>query len=388
MKINTKRVSAFMILMLHLLSVFIIFFYSHNKVDQMSLIVEFLILVVLIILNRRTFKDNMLILALSVNATSLIITAFTHSGYGFMILFANLILLFCLLNNISVTKREFSYIHLFTALFLSAYIATAEIVPSHGLVYVTGALGYSINSNMFALFTLACMMHWYAFFEMSSMNKIFKPLCAFVVTVVGLYLILLSGCRSVLISLVIFTILFFSVKKTINLKPYRKAVSLIMFGSLIFAVLYMVIYWNFDNIIIFGKSLFSGRQIVWDSAFSHIREFPIFGSGTDIPLNTVNSGFTESAHHTLIGVWKCAGIIPVVSIIFLIGKKKDLGSGVITSRVAQLAFISCLVLAYFESFLTEHYLYILFSSFALSAVEKDKGGAHEYEGNSLLLVWR
>ena len=119
---------------------------------------------------------------------------------------------------------------------------------------------------------------------------------------------------------------------------------------------------------ILGKSLFTGRETVWQSAFGLISESTIFGNGTDFLLDTVGGNKTASAHNTLLSIWYTLGVIPTATVAFFFvnggGEKRD--------KVTQLALLSSLFICFFESFYADPTIALFFLPFLLSKVKRSE----------------
>ena len=147
---------------------------------------------------------------------------------------------------------------------------------------------------------------------------------------------------------------------------------ILLISSLLFTLLYVQLAENYGDIEMFDKKLFSGRQYVWESAFKQIRKYPIFGSGTDFAMISAQGETTQSTHNTVLGLLRTLGIIPTVTFLIYAGKTLDFKKKTRVDKYAQFAFISCLVVSFFEQLLTERFMYMLFLSFLLFNIKQDE----------------
>ena len=132
---------------------------------------------------------------------------------------------------------------------------------------------------------------------------------------------------------------------------------------------------NVENFVIFGKSIFTGREEIWADAFDKIIKFPFIGSGTVEGYNFAGETTMQSAHNTLIDLLKVFGIIPtLIFVYFFVGTKDKIKTKYKVNRVNQIAIIVGMLIMFFESFVTEQHLFVLYVIFLLNKIKvKEKG---------------
>ncbi|MBQ8447882.1 MAG: O-antigen ligase family protein [Clostridia bacterium] len=365
-----KKITAILLLALPFVGLFTLIGRFLKLINVLMLLVTFAMMSILFLLNFDKFNKKMLIV-LALNAASVVVTGIFYSSWGSIVQFLNLLLMMVVFNNMSVTQKIYRILHVTVTVTLSLYLFTMKVV-NHNLSMIFDLFGNNINSNTVSILYLAAAFHLVCFIETLNVservNIIFKVLC---LAIYG-YKIYEFASRSALISLVLFIALIFIFKKPFSYKVLRRIVIAALVFSLLFAVVYVGLYSVLGNFKILGKSLFSGRQIIWSSAFYLIMAYPIFGCGNSILFQTIESRFTSSSHHMLIGVWKILGIIPMLTTIlcFINKFKDDIEGRELTTP--QMAFISVLPICFFESFYTDSYLYIYFILFLLRYVKKEE----------------
>jgi O-antigen ligase len=160
-----------------------------------------------------------------------------------------------------------------------------------------------------------------------------------------------------------------------------------MILSIAFTFVYILLYENFSNLTILGKRLFTGREIVWTSAFEHIKNSFLIGNGTDVVLDTVGGGTTVSAHNMLLSLWYTLGLVPVGTTVFFFVNKLKGKEGAVVDKISQLAFIATLFVCFFESFYTDPNIQIFFLLFLINNIKSnEEENADDPEEDSLLLV--
>lgn len=89
-------------------------------------------------------------------------------------------------------------------------------------------------------------------------------------------------------------------------------------------------------------------------------------------LDIAQGETTQSTHNTVLGLLRTLGIIPTVTFLIYAGKTHDFKEKTKVDKYAQFAFISCLVVSFFEQLLTERFMYMLFLSFLLFNIKQDE----------------
>lgn len=368
-KIQISSINAVIVITIIIIQMMSLYDISNSALDQISILVTFGLLCFMSIVNGRIFSYKTIFFVAWLNIISLLITTTFHKGIGSTIMMMNLLLMFFLFNNIFITQEMYKIIHLITIFFLTIYIFTLDLSNILSTIIID-KLGNSFNSNMFALFVLAVLLHFICFVNQCKLPAKIKKIIVIPVFCLASYYIIISDSRTALTSATIFLFLCICKRKPFSNENTRKLAIMGILFSLIFPILYVMLFDNNINIELLGKSLYSGRQYVWKAAFDAIIDFPIFGSGNDILLPDVRD-YTVSAHNTILGMIKMFGIIPTVSFVFFFAytyKMKNINR----DKISEFAIISTLPCMFFESFYTNSHLYVLFALFFLSFIKYDK----------------
>ena len=130
----------------------------------------------------------------------------------------------------------------------------------------------------------------------------------------------------------------------------------------LFPMLYIYLSNNVTNMQLVGKTIFSGRQQIWQSGYELIKKYPIFGSGNDYMYSMGNNDVISSSHNFMLGVMKMFGIIPTISLMQVFPLRVD--GEINTNRISQFVILSALIIGFTEaSFIEAHtsiFLMLLF----------------------------
>ena len=157
--------------------------------------------------------------------------------------------------------------------------------------------------------------------------------------------------------------------------------------SLAITVIYVSMYDSLSEVEILGKKLFTGREIVWRSAFERIRDSAIIGNGNSATLDTVGGKTTASAHNMLLSIWYTIGLIPLLTTIFFFLNRLDKGKKVASDKFSRCALIASLFVGFFESFYTDSTLQMFFLVLLISNLNTEDE-KNDSQKNTLLLVRR
>ena len=150
---------------------------------------------------------------------------------------------------------------------------------------------------------------------------------------------------------------YFVLRKFFNKTP-PKAAKWIMIILSIFAVVFAYLYakplfqWiGKGKLILFGKDLFTGRQVIWEGAFDRLKDSWLFGIGNTLDTEIIVSTQAESdnLHNQIMGYLTCFGVFVAVMYIVVLAA--------LTMRVYRCGkmtgafIIALLVLSYFETIL-------------------------------------
>ena len=213
-------------------------------------------------------------------------------------------------------------------------------------------LWMNTNGSAFLCLMLGIL---FLIFSESFKDKRLRILC-YVLSALCFFGQLQFGGRSSLIGTVLYT-LYFIFRGKVDKLP-KKWLGWMMIGlcigAVVFAYFFAVLLFNWigkGNLVILGKDIFTGRQVIWGGAFKELKTHWLLGIGNtlDTPF-VVNPNIpTDNVHNQFLGYWTCFGIIVtslcVALLVILTLRLKS-------TRKRTTAFIVMLVLlSYFETLL-------------------------------------
>ena len=331
------------------------------NLGSLPLIMAILLSSFLIIINLKEIKWYFLIL-LPINIFSCLCTLLFYEGTGVVLIFLTLFMLCLVVNFVSFSKKTRKIVYLIGAASIILLVVTANSISfSVDWLVLYDVHRNLVNNNTLGMYSVALCFSLLLWNDLRESKK-FKKLLSVIIYIVGFACAYITGCRSALFVLLLYFVLHKIIKKELKIKSFRFIVICFLIVSLAFTVFYVMLYSALPNITFLGKSLFSGRELVWKDAFSQIFESPLFGTGTAFLM----SGF-ESPHNMLLGIWKNVGLIPLISIVlaFVVGKRVSL------SRKQQIMIISFCLFTFFESFMMDQHFLFLFA-FLMLGEKKNK----------------
>lgn len=369
MIISKKKLTERMLVIISALQILSLLNMSNVVMEQMVLVITCVLLMLMMAINPETLGARWHLLIILANMTTIIITIVFHSGIGSAIMLVNLLLISFLFNNISISLTTYRTMHIILAVLLSAYVMTSSISTVNNTI-VYDFLGNRYNSNMFAMFSLAMFLHWVCFLYTCDFKKRTRNVLYVVLSLAAGYYIVISHSRTSLLAILLFWILVIKKRFPFKNKHYRYVSTFALLFGCLFPVVYVWLSRELQEVVVLGKNLFSGRQIVWKSAMEEISKYPLFGSGNDFMFAEVGGGTTASAHNMMLGILKMFGIIPAVSIMLFLVNTNYINNRRTRNRIPQFAFLASLICTLFESFYTNSYLYLLFSVFLISFIDE------------------
>lgn len=300
-------------------------------------------------------------LFLIVNAIFLLLNVLFNESYGIVLNFYSYIISFLIFENLTFSVRQMKVIRISVSVCIAVLLFSFEITEAYDFLFITYR-GNAVNTNTYGILWLALCYNLILLIDLYSESK-WKILCFLVVIGWSGKFIWESKCRTAIMALAFFCMLF--IVKKWNCK---KILLMLVLIGLVFPSIYILMYEFLGDVEILGKSLFSGRQIVWLSTWEYIRNTPILGSGTANMINMGNGAFTDSAHNVYLGIWKTLGIVPLITFIIYLFKIKDY------TTIGEKAFLSCLLICVFETLLSDPNYNLIFVSLLMNRQkEKTKG---------------
>lgn len=349
-----------LVVMIHIYACINLMYYCERPIDAL-LRVQYVCLLALLALQIHTMDRIWLWLLLLANAIMVPMAAERNIMSGFEIIYAVLLLALLAYRQIVLPRRVFLAMHLLSGIFLTWYVAVANPMRANGYYLV---IDHAINPNMYGILCLAAMLHWMCFFEMLQVHTGFRLLGQGLAMVFGISLIPGSDCRSAMVALTVFLLLWLIWHRPWHRRLYQLMTVAIVAVLALFPIYYVRYAEQLADVMVLGSRLFSGREDLWVELFEWIRAEPIFGNGIL---------FGSSSHHVLIELWTCLGVVPVISFALLCMRvdRRVKQRPCRISRIAQIAFLAALTIGCFESFFTDRYLSLFFLSFLLCAVEPE-----------------
>lgn len=221
--------------------------------------------------------------------------------------------------------------------------------------------GMNPNNSAIACF----LVEFLALSLFSKSQKRGWKICLLLITALVFVFQLNFGGRSSLIGTFLMILYFLFEKKFNHLPPklIKILAFLIVVCGVLFAYFYSVTLFEAvgkGNVVIFGKDIFTGRQVIWSEAFKSIGSNWLFGIGNEFESSwtvATSSATTELAnnlHNFSLGFVTIFGVLPFLSFVFLVISSLNFYFSYRSKHfliVILIMFISC----YFETYLYSSY---------------------------------
>lgn len=367
---STKKYAlSFLLYLLPVLAFLNLVKYESRTFEIIVLLTTFAVMLGIFFLSQTNRKPSVLLL-LIINVASLMVTAFFYSSWGSVVQFANLLLMMFSFNNLAISKKAYRRVHFISFSLLLFYLLTTRIIDGN-LSRIYDLWGNRINPNLIATLFFATFLHLVCYVDMLKISKRAKGFVKFISAVLFAVKIYSYESRSILISFALFWILCLLLKKGIKYSKLKGIVVSVLVISVLFSFAYVLLYDKLGDVRILGKSLYTGRELIWKSAFEQIFKHPIFGSGNTVQFNSVNGTTTYASHHTLLGLWKILGIIPLGTFLFCFIRKRSAKAAAYELNLPKIIIISVLPICFFESFYIDAAIYVYFALFLLRYIESE-----------------
>lgn len=332
--------------------------------SSLILVLNFILLLILFITDRKILKNNsniVLLICLTL-IISLVSVIYNDSGIGSLLNLLNFFNGFLLFSNIKINVFYKKIIMLISFILLIYLFSISFNVWNDYLVRKN-----ILNPNSVGVFILLsyCLLDLY-FNSKPNKSKSISLILKFAIIIISFIGILNSECRSALVG-------FFTYILINNLNLLKKFVNknknMILLILVVLGILFPIIYLNmYNNNVIFNlpfsdKSLYTGREALWDYMIDDLSTSPsktLLGVGTN---HMTGIGIINNFHNWYIGVLYSFGLISFVlyySIIFkTINKSKN--------KKANIVLISIFIVGFFEStFLWTTFQAFLFMTLLIS----------------------
>lgn len=272
---------------------------------------------------------------------------FSKERYVSILCFLNSLLSICAFSSDRISERTILLIKkscCFIAILFIIYYQTpiAHKTINNGVTWVCKDLTFNLdNSNMAGIFLYLIFSMLYIFF--SKEKQRYKKFFLFLLMCSTLFFIYGTGTRSCMIA-VVATILLGVMSKIIHTIP-----KIVIWASMIFPIAFIAGIVNlynsgYQNIVIFGKNLFSGRETAFADWLNSIDTLPkkLFGDFSFFGLN--------NAHNAPLAIYLSAGICGVILVYSIYYNAiKHMNSGGYTQNRIGIICISCVLGLFIES---------------------------------------
>ena len=351
---NKNKVNSFILYIISVMCALNVLLINNATIDKLCIAACAALTMILFFLNIERLKIWQLVL-LWANFISLAVTLGANRGEGIGLVLGVLFLILSLtmFNSIAFDKKTVFICRFIMAIAIVFLMITSKFKFSTGntWIFAYDIFGDVINNNtvcillvFLSLLAVILLNSWFDDEKFSWLSTVIYGAA----TISGAIMIYTLSGRIALISIAAFFMLTVFRFIKISTRLYKAACISMFVLALLVPVVYVYLYGQIGNFTLMGKSFFSGRQIIWQSAFEQIQSHPIFGSGTSMPLDTVAQGTTQSAHNVMVGLWKSVGIIPMVSVVIFFFTRRSR-----YMRIEDCACISLLVIMFTESFFAD-----------------------------------
>ena len=270
-----------------------------------------------------------------------------NGSLGVVITFLNMCMFLILLNNISFTLRQVQFIRVVTIVLLVYLISGFKLRWKYGILWVYDGFD-NINLNTYGILLLVLYFNVVSLIGLIVKKRLVRDIAFVVSTVAALYYIWQSECRSAIISMVFLVGIMF-----IDRVNYKKVLFLLVLAGAIVPILYISSYEVLGNIQFLGKSLYTGREVVWLHTWEIIKNAPILGSGTSESLVISIGEITDSAHNIYLAFWKTIGLAPTLLFVWCLLNGRHVDDMTPHNVLSKKAFLACMVVSLVETLLND-----------------------------------
>lgn len=310
-----------------------------------ALICIFLLLATVINSNIVVKRRDWLIFIITI--ILLLMSLLKNRSFGVVITYLNMCMFLILLNNLSFTLRQVQIIRVLTIVLLGALISTFRFRWKYGILWVYD--GYdNINLNTYGILLLVLYFNVVSLIGLIVKKKLVRDIAFVIATVVALYYIWQTECRSALISVFFLVVIIF-----IERVNYKKILFLLVLAGVIVPIVYISSYEILGNFQFLGKSLYTGREVVWLHTWEIIKNSPILGSGTNESLVISIGEITDSAHNIYLAFWKTLGLAPTLLFVWCLLNGRHVDDMTPHNVLSKKAFLACMVVSLVETLLND-----------------------------------
>lgn len=277
----------------------------------------------------------------------LFLSLLKNGSYGVVIIYLNMCMFLVLLNNVSFTLRQVQLVRILTIVLLVSLITTLTFRWKYGTLFVYDGFD-NINLNTYGILLLVLYFNVVSLIGLFVKKKMVMDVAFVVATVVALYYIWQSECRSAIISVLFMVGVMFI--KRVN---YRKILFLLVLAGVLVPILYISSYEILGNFQLLGKSFYTGREAVWLHTWEIIKSSPILGSGTSERIVISIGEITDSAHNIYLAFWKTLGLAPTLLFVWCLLNGRHVDDMTPHNVLSKKAFLACMVVSLVETLLND-----------------------------------
>lgn len=293
----------------------------------------------------------------------LFLSLLKNGSFGVVITYLNMCMFLILLNNISFTLRQVQFMRILTIILLYVLISSFKIRWKYGILWVYDGFD-NINLNTYGILLLVLYFNVVSLIGLIVKKRLVRDIAFVVSTVAALYYIWQSECRSAIISMVFLVGIMF-----IDRVNYKKVLFLLVLAGAIVPILYISSYEVLGNIQFLGKSLYTGREVVWLHTWEIIKNAPILGSGTSESLVISIGEITDSAHNIYLAFWKTIGLAPTLLFVWCLLNGRHVDDMTPHNVLSKKAFLACMVVSLVETLLNDANYNFLFMMLLMNVDE-------------------
>lgn len=320
------------------------FFSLYEQTAYLNVIINILLICLIFkTFVKENFKNIIYLLCVLFILTLYNLFYTNYIGLGACTFLISLWLHLIILDNVVITECDRKYIFYSFLIFLIF------------LNIKMNSLLIEFNTNTVAFSYLVCGIY---LILLLPINKLLNKLLFFIIVLLTVQGIIISDSRTSLIAYFIFLLLTFCPSSIFQKKIFYNSISIILtFGSLIYVFFYLYCYNNridISNIFFFSsKTVFSGREIIWNEVLNLFVKTPFIGIGSNFSLRFADS---TSIHNSILNLLVIYGVIiflPTILILFkyLFSIRQYISNPIVKKSIV--AYWTFLIVAYTETCLVQ-----------------------------------
>lgn len=344
-KQRTRNINIFLLIPIFLCAVCTFSKWTFNIYDSLSLYIILFFTGFTMFVNRKILRSYLIFILFLVLYLPISVF-FNNGGLGSVITLISTIFMIYMYSHITLTDRTCRFLVILSTVAI-VYLFIRSFGYALDFYYYKS---YYLNPNTVGM----CLIYFYMIRSIvnqskSKMHKI-ETLLLFVLVVIGV-----QNCssRGSLLALLFFVVLNLVPKRVITRKNVILISIIIISLGILFPFVYLGLYRNNVQFELFGKSIYTGRETIWNNMFELLDQSSLnwlFGIGSDEvlmsgkELNVHNDYFSVIVNYGLIGLISYYGFV-----LAIIVKASKYVQNSRFAKVSIIAFItSVLLLGFFE----------------------------------------